>query len=102
MVLTAGAERAQTRPTPQIGAQQECQAKECEQLRRLIDQRTSGRIHGLDVSVDPDSGLYTVRGTAGSHHVRQLALAAVIESLGEEGVRAVRLDIAVKKPTPRR
>lgn len=97
MVLTAGADYPRVRE----GEKTETAGSvcDCEQLRRLIDQRTGGRVHGLDVSVDPRSGLYTVTGTVGSHYVRQLALAAIIDSLGEEAIKAVRLDISVKKPT---
>lgn len=71
----------------------------CHRLARIIDQRTAGRVHSLEVCRCDATGGVAVRGVVGSHYVRQLVLAAVLEALGHDGLRTVRLDVQVKRPT---
>ena len=64
-------------------------------LERWIAMRTGGRVHGLRVeSLD---GRVIVHGCSGSYHVRQLALAAVLEAFeaSESEPGDVELDIEV-------
>ena len=63
-------------------------------LERWISQRTGGRVHRLRVQADRSR--VTVRGQAGSYHVRQLALAAVLDALEGELPREVHLEIEVQ------
>ena len=73
-----------------------------DQLERWIEQRTGNRIRCLRV------GTYgrrvVVRGFAGSHYVRQLALAAIFEVLADRPPDEVELNIEVVsgRPPPRR
>ena len=78
-----------------VSAQEEL----CQRLARIIDQRTAGRVHSLEVCRCDATGGVAVRGVVGSHYVRQLVLAAVLEALGQDGLRVVRLDVHVRRPT---
>lgn len=70
-------------------------ASQDRRLERLIARQTSGRIHNL--RVETIDGRVIVHGHCGSYHVRQLALAAVLESFetSESQPREVELDIEV-------
>ena len=48
-------------------------------LERWIEQRTGGRVHCLRVELT--GGQVVIHGYTGSYHVRQLALAAVLDAL---------------------
>jgi hypothetical protein len=48
-------------------------------VQRWIEQRTNGRVHRLQVEISDN--WVTVRGIAGSHYVRQLALSAALDAL---------------------
>jgi hypothetical protein len=65
-------------------------------VRRRIAQRTWGRLRRLLVEVD--SRRVFVRGCSPTYHVKQLALAAVLEALP---AASVELDIQVAKTEPR-
>ena len=64
-------------------------------LEHLIDRRTGGRVHNL--RVETIDGRVIVHGRSGSYHVRQLALAAVLDSFeaSESEPGPVELDIEV-------
>lgn len=64
-------------------------------LEWLIARRTGGRVHRL--RVETIDGRVIVHGCSGSYHVRQLALAAVLESFeaSESELGSVELDIEV-------
>ncbi len=64
-------------------------------VERWIDQRTAGRVHGLRVEINAKR--FIVHGYTGSYHVRQLALAATLESLEASQIEQpqVELDIEV-------
>jgi hypothetical protein len=66
------------------------QAVDEAQLERWIDQRTSGRIHRLDVETVGDRVI--VHGCTSTHYARQLALAAALDVLRPGQVE---LDICV-------
>jgi hypothetical protein len=61
-----------------------------------IRQRTSGRLHGLEVSVSHD--LVIVRGRAPSYYVKQLALQGVLELVEPSGAMRIQLNIQVGGP----
>src|SRR5262245_8415471 len=66
-------------------------------LERWIEQRTGGRVHKLSVETVGDR--LVVHGYSGSYYVRQLALAAVFETLEAmdfEKPEQVDLDIEVR------
>ena len=67
-------------------------------LECLIARRTGGRVWGL--SVETVDGQIIVRGRSDSHHVKQLALAAVLEAFeaSESQSERVELDIEVTPP----
>jgi len=67
-------------------------------LEQWIDQRTGGRVHRLRVS--QVNRRFLVQGRTGSYHVRQLALAAVMDVLDmrdDETVGDVEIDIQVSR-----
>jgi carbon storage regulator len=68
-----------------------------DRLERQIVERTGGRIRSLRVEALP--GRIVVHGRAGSYYVRQLAHAAVLETLGPAGdaglTEQVEVDIQV-------
>ena len=70
-------------------------AEQSGRLESLIARRTGGRVHRL--RVETIDGRVIVHGCTGSYHVRQLALAAVLESFeaSESEPRRVELDIEV-------
>jgi hypothetical protein len=55
-----------------------------------IDQRTGGRVHDLQVQTEGDR--VVVYGRTSSYHIRQLALAAVLEAADPEVVE-LRIDV---------
>lgn len=59
-------------------------------VTRWIMQRTGSRVH--DLRVENDHGRVMVYGHAGSHYVRQLALAAAMEACDSERVE-VHIDV---------
>jgi hypothetical protein len=59
-------------------------------IEQQIVQRTSGRIHRLRVEIE--DGRVLVRGCTGSHHVKQLALLAVMDCMDATHVE---LDVEV-------
>jgi DNA-binding response OmpR family regulator len=64
-------------------------------LERLIEMRSGCRVHNL--RVETIDGRVIVHGCSGSYHVRQLALAAVLEAFESSALerRNVELDIEV-------
>ncbi len=95
---TTAVERVKDRLQRDSGRQQTVGCGDlCERLARIIDQRTAGRVHALRVTQCTDTGCVQVHGVVGSHYVRQLVLAAVLEALGQEGLRLVRLDVHVRR-----
>ncbi len=64
-------------------------------LERLVDSRTGGRVRNL--RVERIDGRVIVHGCSSSYHVRQLALAAVLDAFeaSESEPRTVELDIEV-------
>jgi 3-oxoacyl-[acyl-carrier-protein] synthase III len=65
-------------------------------VEHWIEQRTGGRVHRLHVEI-AEKDRVIVHGTAGSHHVRQLALAAALDALqaNDGASHQVDLDICV-------
>jgi DNA-binding response OmpR family regulator len=70
-------------------------AKRNSRLERCIDGRTGGRVHNL--RVESMDGRVIVHGCCSSYHVRQLALAAVLDALEDSESKAgtVELDLKV-------
>ena len=62
-------------------------------IERQIVQRTWGRIHRLEVEVVADR--IVIRGFAATYHVKQLALEAVLNALGSQGIGLIELEIDV-------
>jgi hypothetical protein len=54
------------------------------EVTRWIMQRTGSRVH--DLRVETDQGKVMVYGRAGSHYIRQLALAAAMEACDPDRV----------------
>jgi 3-oxoacyl-[acyl-carrier-protein] synthase III len=73
---------------------------EADTIERLINQRTGGRIHRLQVELK-DSQL-VVRGRTTSYYVKQLALQAALDALDSTNVNSVELDIYVGDGRPNR
>ncbi len=72
------------------------------QLTSWIEQRTGGRVHCLRVE-KPEVGegrakrfRIVIHGCAGSHHIRQLALAAALEVLESPELERVELQMEVE------
>lgn len=74
-----------------------CCSRQIEELAEHIHGRTFGRLHDLNIDQAPD-GQISVRATANSRFVGQLAEWAVLERIPES---TVRLSISVPQ-TPRR
>ena len=69
-------------------------------VERWIDRRTGGRVRSL--SVERVGDRLMVHGFTGSHYVRQLVLAAVLEALESSQVnQAFRVDIDIQVGTVR-
>jgi hypothetical protein len=62
-------------------------------VERWIEQRTSGRVYRLHVEIAENRLI--VYGTAGSHYVRQLALAAALDALQEMDVMPHQVDLEI-------
>ncbi len=63
-------------------------------VERWIDQRTGGRVHGLRVEMLADR--FIVHGYTGSYHVRQLALAATLESLEASQIEQPQVELNIE------
>ena len=105
MALATGANRPETttrdrsqREASTTTAERNTPESLCQRLSRIIDQRTAGRVHALEVCPCAATGGLEVRGVVGSHYVRQLVLAAVLEALGQEGLSIVRIEVSVRRP----
>ncbi len=62
-------------------------------LTQRIALRTRRRVHRLEIEIDADR--IVIRGATASHHVKQLALTAVLEVIGSAAEAAIELDIEV-------
>lgn len=81
-----------------LATEQEC-PELGSRLERWIAHRTGGRVHRLRVEKVGDRVI--VRGHTGSYHVRQLALAAVLELLEPQQVESVEMQIDVGNGSPK-
>jgi hypothetical protein len=76
-------------------------AEQAGRLECLIARRTGNRVR--DLRVETGDGRVIVRGRSDSHHIKQLALAAVLEAFeaSESQFERIELDIEVKTCLPR-
>jgi hypothetical protein len=69
-------------------------AEQTDHLECSIARRTGGRVR--DLSVESCDGRVIVRGRCDSHHVRQLALAAVLEAFEASQSQSDRIELDIE------
>ena len=69
-------------------------AEQAGRLECSIKRRTGGRVQ--DLRVETVDGRVIVRGHSGSHHVKQLALAAVLEAFEASESQSERVELAIE------
>jgi len=65
-----------------------------QEVERHISRRTAGRVRQLQVDVRDDC--VAVRGVTDTYYVKQLAIQAVCEAFGPDGLPPVEIDIEVR------
>lgn len=69
-------------------------AEQAGRLECLIARRTGGRVQ--DLRVETVDGRVIVRGRSGSHHVKQLAMAALLEAFEASESQSERVELAIE------